>query len=147
MEFREDQDIRINNIQCRGFIIKQKQILVMYRKKNNEEYYVFPGGHMRQGETPEQTVTREIEEETTVQVQNLKMAYEITDYSNNKVHKEYYFIGEWLSGDPILSGEESRRNSSENFFKPMFIDFSEISKLLIYPAQAKEWVELNIMST
>ena len=140
MEYREDQDIRINNIQSRAFIIKGNKILVMFRRKNGEEYYVFPGGHMQQGEKPEQTALREVEEETTIKCKNLKPAYEVNDYISGKEKKEYYFIGEWFSGTPTLSGEESRRTSSDNYYEPKWVEIQDIAKLLVYPAQAKEWI-------
>lgn len=141
MEFREDADIRVNNVQARGIILKEDKVLVMFRIKNGEEYYVFPGGHMEIGETPKETATREIKEETTIEVNNLELAFEFKNYvKRKKVLEEYYFVGKWKSGEPVLSGEESRRCTNENFYKPMWISINEISGLLLYPAMAKEWV-------
>lgn len=148
MDFREDQEIRINNIQCRGFVVKDNRILVMYRKKNGEEYYVFPGGHMRSGEQPEDTVIREIEEETTVKCTIQKKAYEITDYAKtSKPQIEYYFVCNYVNGTPKLSGEESRRSTQDNFYQPMWIELAQLSNLLLYTAQAKEWVISNLVAS
>ncbi len=148
MDIREDQEIRINNIQCRGFVVKDNKILVMYRKKNDEEYYVFPGGHMRQGEQPEDTVIREIEEETTVKCTIQKKAYEITDYAKtNKPQIEYYFVCNYISGTPKLSGEESRRSTQDNFYQPIWIELTQLSNLLLYTAQAKEWAISNLVTS
>lgn len=148
MDYREDQEVRINNIQCRGFVMKDNKILVMFRRKNGKEYYVFPGGHMREGETPEETVIREVEEETTVKCTILRKAYEIIDYAKiKKSQVEHYYICNYISGIPIISGEESRRATQENFYQPMWIDIKAVEKLLIYPAQAKEWVLENLLKT
>jgi len=147
MDFREDQEIRINNIQCRGFVVKDNKILVMYRKKNGEEYYVFPGGHMRQGEQPEDTVIREIEEETTVKCTIQRKAYKLIDYAKtNKPQTEYYYICNYISGTPRLSGEESRRSTEENYYQPMWIELTQLSNLLVYTAQAKEWIISNLVT-
>jgi len=67
------------------------------------------------------------------------MAFEVQDYIP-KAKSEYYFLGEWKSGTPTLSGEESRRNSNENSFEPMWIEKSEIEKLNILPGKARDWI-------
>jgi 8-oxo-dGTP pyrophosphatase MutT (NUDIX family) len=144
--FREDQDIRINNKQCRGIIFKGNKILLIKRLKHKERYYVFPGGHMQNGEEPMDTALREIEEETTIKATDLKLAFEVQDYLP-KQRNEYYFIGKWKSGTPKLSGEESRRNTKDNFSEPMWIEISKIKKLNILPGKAKEWIELYLDST
>jgi len=139
MGYREDSDVRINNKQCRGIILKDDKVLVMFRRKKGKEYYVFPGGHMRKGEKPIDTTIREIREETTIEVKNLKPAFELMNYFK-KMEREYYFIGEWESGEPILSGEESRRASKENYYKPMWLLLTDIPKLTLYSLTVKEWV-------
>jgi 8-oxo-dGTP pyrophosphatase MutT (NUDIX family) len=140
MDFREDSDIRINNIQARCFVTKDDKILIMFRRKNGKEYYVFPGGHMQKGEMPEQTVIREVEEETTVKCKIIKLAYELTDYSTAASEKEYYYLCEWVSGEPSLSGEESRRSNNLNFYEPKWVNKAQILSLLIYPKYAQEWI-------
>ena len=142
MDYREDEDIRNKDIQSRGIILKDDKVLVIFRRKNGEEYYVFPGGHMREGETPVETAIREIEEETTVIVKDLELAFEFFNYVKpKKVMKDYYFVGYWKSGEPLLSGEESRRVSEDNYYEPMWIPIKEILNLTLYPLMAKEWVE------
>lgn len=56
------------NLRAAGIIIKNNQILLMHRRKNDQEYWVIPGGHVEGGETPEQTVQREIKEELSLEV-------------------------------------------------------------------------------
>lgn len=98
----EDSDVRNDDSQARGIIVKENKVLLMFRRRDGREYYVFPGGHMRYGEKPIDTATREIEEETTIKVKNLKLAYEVVNESNSQ-EREYYFVGEWDSGEPTLS--------------------------------------------
>ena len=138
----EDADVRINNIQARGIILKENNVLIMHRIKEGKEYYVFPGGHMREGEKPLETAIREIEEETTIKAKDMRLAFESTNYVKpKKVLKDYFFVGYWKSGEPILSGEESRSNDKSNFYEPMWIPIKKISELTLYPAMAKEWIE------
>ena len=140
MDYREDADVRNNYFQARGIIIKDEKVLLMFRKrKDRDDYYVFPGGHMRYGEKPIDTAIREIKEETTIKIKNLKPAYDFINYTDPE-QRDYYFIGQWESGKPTLSGEESRRCSEENYYEPMWFKISKISELNLYPRAAKEWV-------
>ena len=45
-----------------GVIIKDNKILLMRRIKNGQEYYVFPGGGVKEGESTETAIIREIRE-------------------------------------------------------------------------------------
>ena len=145
MNYKEDADVRINNIESRGIIFKGEDVLIMFRIKDGEEYYVFPGGHMREGETPLENTIREIEEETTIKVKDMELAFEFKNYVKpKKVQKEYYFIGYWESGEPVLSGEESRRANDDDYYKPMWISLKELQNLTLYPAMVKEWIEYDL---
>jgi len=137
-DYREDADVRINDIESRGIIFKGDSVLLMFRRKDGEEYYTFPGGHMRKGESPEQTALREVEEETTIIAKDLvKVIEHIETVKREK--RQYYFLGKWESGTPILSGEESRRATKDNFYEPMWVHYSKINTLLLYPEMAKDW--------
>lgn len=141
MEYREDADVRLNNIQARGIILKEDKVLLMFRRKNGKEYYVFPGGHMRKGEKPVETAIREIKEETTISVKDLKPAFEFKNYIKKEEEQiDYYFVGEWKTGVPTLSGEESRRVNEDNYYEPMWMDINRISELTLYSLAAREWV-------
>lgn len=145
MDYKEDANVRVNDIQSRGIILKDDMVLVMYRKKDGEEYYVFPGGHMREDETPLENAVREIEEETTIIVKDIELAFEIRNYVKpNKIKVDYYFVGYWKSGEPVLSGEESRRDHTNDYYEPMWVSITEIPKLTLYTAAAKEWVEYDL---
>jgi ADP-ribose pyrophosphatase YjhB (NUDIX family) len=145
MTHTEDADVRIDDIQSRGIILKDNMVLVMYRKKDGEEYYVFPGGHMREGETPLETAVREIEEETTIKVRDMELAFKFTNYVKpSKVKIDYYFLGYWESGEPVLSGEESRRDHTNDYYEPMWAKLEDIHKFTLYTAAAKEWVEYDL---
>lgn len=135
----EDSEVRNDHFECRGIILKGDKVLVMFRRKKGQEYFVFPGGHMRYGEEPLDTAIREIREETTIEVENLRPAF---DYINHmKVERRtYYFVGDWKTGEPILSGEESRESSEDNYYEPMWVDISDIPSLVLYPTVSKEWV-------
>jgi 8-oxo-dGTP pyrophosphatase MutT (NUDIX family) len=138
--YHEDSDIRIDNIESRGIILKDDKVLLIFRIKNGGKYYVFPGGHMREGETPLDTAIREIEEETTVKAKDLTLIYELKTHIRNEIIEQYCFLGEWESGEPMLSGEEAVRNCEDNYYEPMWVDIDKIKDLNLFPSVAKEWV-------
>lgn len=142
-DFHLDQNIRIDNKRCAGIVLNGDSILFMYRKKNGREFYVLPGGHMQEGESAEETLTREIMEESTIKVKNVKLAFEFKDYI--KENSEYYYLCELESGTLQLGGEELIKNSPENIYELKWVPFGEISNLNILPKAAKEWIEETLI--
>lgn len=138
MSKHEDADIRRNHIQCRGIILKENEVLVIYREKNGRKYYVFPGGHNRINERLIDTAKREVFEETSINVKNLKIAFEFKRYLK-ELEEEYYFVGEYESGIPKLIGEELARSDENNYYEPMWVKRKEVENLTLYPLFAKEW--------
>ena len=57
--------------QCsRAIIIKDNQLLLMKRKQRDKQFYSLVGGAIEPGETPEQALTREVYEETSIEIAN-----------------------------------------------------------------------------
>ena len=58
-------------VRCQAVILKDDKILVLrqYNYKRQEEYWMLPGGGLEEGETVEQCILREIEEETGLEVE------------------------------------------------------------------------------
>jgi len=63
------------NVRVSAIILKDDKILLIHRKKNGEEYWVFPGGGVEDTETPEQGIIREVKEETGLDVLKCKLAF------------------------------------------------------------------------
>lgn len=139
-----DNDIRIANYRHAGIVIKDNKILLMHRIYKGEEYWVIPGGHMQKGEEPKEVVIREVLEETSVTITKPELVIEFQDIKNNK--HDFYYICEYVSGEPLLGGEESEKNSKENFYEPMWVDLNDLDKKIIYPEYAKYWILENIVN-
>lgn len=140
--FHLDSNIRINNQRHAGIVIKDNKILLMHRIYKGVEYYVIPGGHLQQGEDPQSVVIREINEETSLIVENPKLVFEFRDYKKDNF--DFYYICDYVSGEPTLGGEEKLKKNENNFYNPLWVDLSAIKNLNILPKFAKEWIEENL---
>ena len=121
-----------------GIIIKDNKVLVMHRVNNGDEYWLFPGGGQENGETPEQTAIREIDEETTIKVKIVKPVYHIiwdTDEEN------FFYLCEYISGEPKLrfdSEEFDKMKNEDQIYEPMWIDIEKLSALKLYQLEIRD---------
>lgn len=124
-------------IRYSGLVVNNERILLMYRVNKGNEYYVLPGGGMEQNETAKDTVRREIEEETTVKVSVNDL---IQSFVTDKGQTNEIYHCDYLSGDPQLgpgSPEISRMEKEGQTYKPLWVSFSDLKRLNIYPPETK----------
>jgi len=120
-------------IRASAIIIKNNKILLIHRKKEGREYWVFPGGGIEEGETGEETVLREVEEETGLKGENAKRAF--MDFNISAEHP-FYFV-EVEDGKIKLGGPEAERNSEDNWYQPQWVSLSEVNRLNLFPESVK----------
>jgi 8-oxo-dGTP pyrophosphatase MutT (NUDIX family) len=120
-------------------VIKDGKILLMYRVKNGEEYWVFPGGGQEEGETTDQTAIREIKEETTIDVNINRLLYKIT-WDDGGVN--YFYLCDYVYGEPKLdiNSEEylKMKENESQIYKPMWVDLDSISDLVLYQLEIRD---------
>ena len=139
MDYHEDEEQRISGERHAGIVFREGKILLMHRIKKGFEYYVFPGGHRRDGDTGEDTVEREVYEETGIKVIIKGLAFTHEDTESG--HRDFYYACEWLEGiTPELMGDEKIRNSRDNFFEPMWVEADKVDSINILPEYAKDWL-------
>lgn len=134
-------------IRASAIIIKDNKILLIHRRREGREYWVFPGGGIEEGETGEETVLREVEEETGLVGKSAKLAF--MDFNVNAEHP-FYFV-EVEEGEAKLGGPEAERHSKDNWYYPEWVDLRKIGKLNLFAESAKEklirlikgWVEVD----
>jgi 8-oxo-dGTP pyrophosphatase MutT (NUDIX family) len=111
-------------------IIEEGKIALIERMKNGNHYYVFPGGGIEKGETPEQTAIREAFEELGVTV---KIDRLIDDFFFNG--RQYFFRATILNGQfGKGQGEEMTQPDPEKgSYHPVWINLSELLHLDVRP--------------
>ncbi len=126
-------------IRAAAIVIKDSHILLMHRINKGEEYYSFPGGGKEEGESIEEAVVRELDEETTVKVRPTKLAYRV-EWDNKNVN--YLYVAEYISGTPGLrpdSEEQLYMNEhNDQLYEPLWVPLDQVSDLTLYPLEVRD---------
>jgi ADP-ribose pyrophosphatase YjhB (NUDIX family) len=93
-------------------IIRDGKVLVVRRARNPAlGIYTLPGGGVETGETLMQAVTREVREETSMDIEPVALAGHreaIVRDAKGRVERHFVilcFAARWLSGEPVLNEE------------------------------------------
>jgi ADP-ribose pyrophosphatase YjhB (NUDIX family) len=120
----------------RAVIIDRNKILLIHRFNQGKEYFALPGGHSEENESKEETLIREMKEETNLSIIIDKKLWALKNPSDNSMH--YFFLVRNFSGKMKLGGEEAEKNSSKNNYILEWHDLDELPKLNLLPGSAKK---------
>ncbi|MBI3632290.1 MAG: NUDIX domain-containing protein, partial [Candidatus Vogelbacteria bacterium] len=129
-------------IRAVAIVIKDKSVLLMHRINQGKEYYVFPGGGVEENETVKGALVRELHEETSIEVKNLRLLYHhhiIGDFTDSD---QYFYLCDFVSGVPKLSeGNELEENrAGTDFYEPLWYPISKLPQTLLYPLEIRDWL-------
>ena len=115
-----------------AIIIKDNKVALIHRKKEGRDYWVFPGGGVEEGETSEDAVVREVQEELSLDCKVIKLFFSVESYpGGNKVLCS-------VDSDEIkLGGPEKERQSEEDWYLPQWVEFEKVGNLNLLPDTAK----------
>ena len=116
---------------ARAITFIDDNILLIERFKKMDgvllHYYTIPGGGVEEGETYQEAAIREMKEETSCDIKIIKELMK-KDYPNGRC---YWFYGKYLSGTPVLGGEEKERNNPDDSYKVVLIPFNKLDEINI----------------
>ena len=93
---------------CRAVIVQDGKILLTHEL--NSGWWLMPGGGTEEGETPEECVIREVEEETGYRVRPLRRFLFMCEYYEEYRYSGYFFVCEVTGkGQMKLTDAEKRR--------------------------------------
>jgi mutator protein MutT len=127
----------MKRIRAVAILIKEDEVLLMHRR-NEKEYFTFPGGGVENGEKIEDAVLRELREETTIEAKINKLLYRHI-YDNDT--EQYFYLCDYISGEPKLGedSEEKKRMSEENeFYNPLWVKIERLRDMLVYPLEIRD---------
>lgn len=123
-------------------LIEDDKVALIERHRAGLEYFVFPGGGVDEGETPEQAAVREAMEELGVEVVVKQKVAEI----HIETSRQVYFLVERVTGEfGTGTGEEftdsDPSDPSEGIYVPMWMPIEELSQRgNVYPVELVEIV-------
>jgi len=127
-------------------LIEDGKVALIERHRAGKHYYVFPGGGMDEGETPEQAAIREMEEETGLRVTIKRKVAEI----HFDLSIQHYFLVEKIGGEfGSGTGEEftdaDPDNPAEGIYIPIWMPLVELAEHEnVYPADVAELVAKSV---
>ena len=130
-----------------GAIIKKDgSYLFMKRVKKgllkDHNFYAIIGGRPDEGETPKETVIREVLEESGLKI-TLKPNFFICDEglkSGYYTAPEYFFWADSIEGTPKLGGEELEFNSPENSYELVWIPEKDLASIELLPPSVHAYI-------
>lgn len=126
-------------------LIEDKKVALIERHRAGLDYFVFPGGGVDDGETPEQAAVREAMEELGIEVVIRRKVAELRFVAGN----HFYFSVERVGGEfGSGRGEEysaDPNDPTEGIYIPIWMSIAELSQHEnIYPTEMVEIV-LNML--
>ncbi|WP_144789984.1 NUDIX domain-containing protein [Lysinibacillus fusiformis] len=113
-------------------IVENDKVGLIRRIRDGIVYYVFPGGGIEKGETPEDTARREAFEELGVEVKVNECIAKI-EYNGT----QYFFLSEIINGTlGTGQGEEyTDKERDRGIYLPMWIDIKRLSSIDVKPRE------------
>lgn len=130
---------KINRPTARAIVVHDGKVLLMERERTDAKtgerlrYYSIPGGEIEDGETPEQTVEREVAEETSVRIKVIRKLSKVTA-PDGKQHT--FYVADYVSGKPHLRPDSPEAGHTDQVYNPRWVDHQEYAKVqdMIYPS-------------
>ena len=116
---------------ARAIIINGDKTLVMHRNKLGSQYFTLVGGRAEEHETPEQTLVREIREETGLEITKSRFVF----YEDHPApyNEQYIFLCEVANPEAVAvqgTSEEGRMNKlGSNTHTPMWVEIKAFAQL------------------
>ena len=123
----------------RAIIIDGKNFILMRREKAGQEYFVFPGGLVEEGETHEEALKRECREELGIEIKIVKLVKRqpLKLYLDEQV--EYFYLCEKTSGT-LGTGDGPEYQNEKGYWgthEPVAVPCDRIKEANLLPENIK----------
>jgi 8-oxo-dGTP diphosphatase len=126
---------------ARAIVVKDGSLLLMHRNKFGHEYYSLIGGGVGPGETPEQTLYREVAEEASLSITNHRLV--IVEDAGSMYGIQYIYLCDYAGGEVALGSDtiEAQINAAGvNLFTPLWVPITDLPNTKLMPRELKEAV-------
>lgn len=123
---------REKRMRARAIILKEGNLVSMYRERDGRIFYTFPGGGQEGNESEQECVIREVYEEFGITVNPIKKVY----IYENQISIEHFYLCEWISGEfGTGHGEEYFKGQTNGTYKPTLLNVAQIPNLPLMPPE------------
>lgn len=124
----------------RAVIINSSKILLINRIKDNDSYWVIPGGAVEQGENHEQAVKRECFEELGIKVRVEKLFLQrVGDKPGMEGQQEFFYLCS-ITGGKIGAGQGPEFQPGTQYkgeYKIRWVDLKNLPDINLKPEEIK----------
>jgi len=119
-------------------LIEDGKLALIERYRDGRHYFIFPGGGIDEGETPEQTAVREAEEELGIIVEIKHKVAEVFINGNT----QHYFLADRVSGEfGTGTGEEyGEYNPAYGTYLPLWMTMHDVLIKNVVPRELADFV-------
>jgi len=116
-----------------AIIIQDGMVLLIRRIKPGRDYYTLPGGGVKLDETFAEACSREVKEETGLDVLDQQVMLKYI----NAGYEECYFIVTTAQGTPVLGYPEAEHQSPENQYIFEWVNEQQLEIVHLLPPAAR----------
>lgn len=122
-------------------LIRDKKIVLIKRIKDGMVYYVFPGGGVEDGETPEQATKREAFEELGVRI-IVNDCFQKVEFNGS----QYFFNAEIVKGEIGTGQGEEFTDLTRNrgTYEAMWVNIDDLLSIDVKPFEVAKRIHASI---
>lgn len=122
------------------FIFRDGKFLVGQRRgSHGAGSWSVPGGHLEWNETPEETAIREVKEETSCDIENVRFGAVTNDrfYDEGKHYITLWMISDWKAGEGEITEPDKYIDQQwvdfDSLPEPLFLTWNQLQPSEFYP--------------
>ena len=111
----------------------------MHRNKFGHVFYELVGGGIDPLESHEKALRREVKEETSLELGNLRLV--LVEQAGKPFGTQYIYLSEYVGGEPVMqsnSDEAEINKLGQNLYTPVWLEVSQLPKVAFLSKQLQE---------